>query len=160
MDSFTSLKNKLEATGLYDVLSGTNIYAELRAYSAALDVMFDELAVMLRELFICTAESYGIANRERLLGKERDSFTLEKRREMLIVYERMMGEKCTKEAFEALLSGYGLNDFEIAESPFDSTVTISIGDVVPEEIKKLVAERIAADFPSHLTVNTVYLSDN
>lgn len=159
MDSFTSLKNKLEATGLYDVLLGTNIYAELKAYAAALDVMFGELDIMLRELFIATAESYGITNRERLLGKERDTYTLEKRREMLIVYEQMMGEKCTKEAFEMVLSGYGLSDFEIVESPADSTVTIDIGDDVPEEIKKMIAERITADFPSHITVEVNFLSD-
>ncbi len=156
MDSFTSMKSKLEATGLYSVVPGTNIYAELKAYAAGLDVLFETLDVMLRELFIDTAETWGIDNRELLLGRIKDDCTLEKRREMLKIYEQMMGGKCTLEAFNMVLKGYGLNNFEIAELPIRNRVTINVNESVSDEQKSVIEERIAADFPSHLYVAVTY----
>lgn len=159
MDSFTSMKTKLEATGLYSIAQGTNIFDELKAYAAALDELFTQLDVMLGEMFISTAQSYGIVNRELLLGRERDNYPLAKRREMLLVYEQMTDGRCTPEAFEDLLSGYGLSNFKITENPAASKVTIDVSDAVSAEVKKLVEQRVKADFPTHLTVEVNFLSD-
>ena len=90
MESFDSMKTKLDALGLYKIEENSNIYAELKSYAAALDEMFAILETMLKELFIDTAEDYGISSREILLGREKDGFSLEKRREMLKIYERQV----------------------------------------------------------------------
>lgn len=157
MDSFTSMKTKLDNTGLYTIEKGANIYAELKAYAAGLDVLFETLDKMLRELFIDTAEDYGLSCREELLGKVKDSYTLEKRREMLKIYEQMMGGKCTLEAFEMILRGYGLSNFQILEDVLHKRVTIKVTDNAAPELRALVEERVALDFPTHLLVTVNYV---
>lgn len=152
MDSFTSMKTKLDATGLYRIEQGSNIYAELKAYASGLDVLFETLEAMLKELFIDTAEDYGISAREELLGKPRSEFTLEKRREMLRIYEQMTDGKCTKSAFEAVLRGYGLSDFSITESPSHYRIGITVNEQISPELQTLISDRIAQDFPTHLNV--------
>ncbi|MCD8025632.1 MAG: hypothetical protein LUF33_01500 [Clostridiales bacterium] len=68
MDSFTSMKSKLLPLGLYTIEDGSNLYAELKAYAAGLDSVFENLDTMLREYFIDTAQTYGITEREKLIG--------------------------------------------------------------------------------------------
>lgn len=156
MDSFTSMKTKLDNTGLYTIEKGANIYAELKAYAAGLDVLFETLDKMLAELFIDTAQDYGIRCREELLGKVKSGYTLNERREMLKIYERMMGGKCTPEAFEMILRGYGLKSFEITENPTQNKIDVTVNENVPVELKALVEKRIALDFPTHLNVAVNY----
>ena len=117
MDSYTSMKTKLNATGFYTVQEGTALNRELIAYSQGLSLLFDELKEMLRELFIHTAQTYGIENRERFVGKTHDEYTLEKRREMLIITESNIGTGCTLNDFTKTLNGYGLENFEFIENP-------------------------------------------
>ena len=69
MNSFDSMKTKLESTGLYKVTAKSNIRAELLAYAEGLNTEFDMLETMERELFIDTAENCGITERERFVGK-------------------------------------------------------------------------------------------
>ena len=65
MNSFDSMKTKLESTGLYKVTAKSNIRAELLAYAEGLNTEFDMLETMERELFIDTAENCGITEREK-----------------------------------------------------------------------------------------------
>lgn len=60
MNSFDSMKTKLECTGLYKVTAKSNIRAELLAYAEGLNTEFDMLEAMERELFIDTAETVGL----------------------------------------------------------------------------------------------------
>ena len=69
MNSFDSMKTKLESTGLYKVTAKSNIRAELLAYAEGLNTEFDMLETMERELFIDTAENCGITEREDLSVK-------------------------------------------------------------------------------------------
>lgn len=156
MDSFTSMKTKLEATGLYKIEEGSNIFAELSAYAAGIEPLFETLDKMLLELFIDTAEDYGLSCREELLGKVKNDYPIDRRREMLKIYEQMMGGKCTQEAFEMVLRGYGLSDFQILEYALHKRVVIKVNDDVAPELRKLVEERVALDFPTHLLVTVSY----
>lgn len=79
MNSFDSMKTKLESTGLYKVTAKSNIRAELLAYAEGLNTEFDMLETMERELFIDTAENCGITERERFVGKINADYPLEKR---------------------------------------------------------------------------------
>lgn len=159
MNSFESMKTKLEKTGLYNVKNGTNIRAELCAYAAGLDVVFNELEKAERELFIDTAEDYGISERERFLGKLKDDCTLEKRRSMLKVYEKMIGGKCTPKAFSEMLRGYGVENFEFIEDWERFKLGIKIKDSKTDTEKALIAEHIGADFPIHLLIAVSYTDE-
>ena len=83
MDSYTSMVKKLTDTKLYSVRTGGRTYAELKAFSTGLDLLFNELGEMLKEYFIDTAQSYGLTERERFTGAVRDDLSIEKRRELL-----------------------------------------------------------------------------
>lgn len=159
MDSFNSMKSKLDVLGIYNITEGKNIFAELKAYSVVIDELFEELDVMLRELFVDTAQTYGIDTREQLLGRTKEEFPLEQRREILKIYEQMMGGKCTVEAFEMILKGYGLTSFSILEGPTHNRLAITVNDEVTLELKKLVEEQVSADFPSHLTLEVNFAQE-
>lgn len=156
MDSYTSMKNKLQSTGLYEISEESNISDELKAYAFGLDCLFAELDEMTREYFVSTAESYGLTERERFVGKVREEYSNEKRREMLKIQEQMMGNDCNKSSFEMFLEGLGLSDFEITENFSGQTVTIQINDTLASETKKMVEEKINAEFPAHLIITINY----
>lgn len=100
MNSFDSMKTKLESTGLYKVTAKSNIRAELLAYAEGLNTEFDMLEAMERELFIDTAENSGITERERFVGKINADYPLEKRREMLKISEQKVGGKMHSRRFQ------------------------------------------------------------
>mgnify|MGYP001224039914 CR=1 FL=1 len=95
MDSYTSMVKKLTDTKLYSVRTGGRTYAELKAFAAGLDLLFNELDEMLKEYFIDTAQSYGLTERERFTGAVRDDLSIEKRRELLKIREQTNEEFCT-----------------------------------------------------------------
>ena len=150
------MKSKLIATGLYTLEDSSNTSEELKAFAQELDIIFDTLDEMTREYFIATAQSYGIIERERFIGKERSELPTEQRREMLIIQEQMMGNSCSKGAFELMLKGTGLSDFTITESFATQAVTVTINDVLTAEIKQMIEEKIRAEFPSHLDVTVTF----
>ena len=156
MSSYNSMKTKLYATGLYKLDDSSNTAQELKAFAQELDVMFDMLEEMTRECFIATAQSYGIIERERFIGKERSELPTEQRREMLLIQEQMMGNSCSKGAFELMLRGVGLTNFTITESFATQAVTVTINDVLTAEIKQMIEEKILAEFPSHLDVTVTF----
>lgn len=158
MNSFESMKTKLEGTGLYDITAKSNIGAELLAYAEGLDPVFDMLEMMERELFIDTAEDFGIAERERFVGKVRDEYSLEKRRNMLKISEQKVGGKCTPDDFKRIVRGYGVENFTIAEAPTRNRVDIKISDTKTDAEKKLIEKRVKADFPLHLNVIISYVN--
>ena len=96
MNSFDSMKTKLESTGLYKVTAKSNIRAELLAYAEGLNTEFDMLETMERELFIDTAENCGITERERFVGKINADYPLEKRREMLKISEPTISKELSE----------------------------------------------------------------
>ena len=156
MSSYDSMKSKLIATGLYTLEDSSNTSEELKAFAQELDIIFDTLDEMTREYFIATAQSYGIIERERFIGKERSELPTEQRREMLLIQEQMMGNSCSKGAFELMLKGTGLSDFTITESFATQAVTVTINDVLTAEIKQMIEEKIRAEFPSHLDVTVTF----
>lgn len=92
MNSFDSMKTKLESTGLYKVTAKSNIRAELLAYAEGLNTEFDMLETMERELFIDTAENCGITERERFVGKINADYLLENEGKCLKYLSRRSAE--------------------------------------------------------------------
>ena len=68
MGEFAILKQRLNDTGLYNIVEGTLIYAELMAYAEGLDMYFEELNKKEKEAFPFTAEGEGLELFERLFG--------------------------------------------------------------------------------------------
>lgn len=156
MNSFDSMKTKLEGTGLYGITANSNIKAEISAYATGLDTAFDTLEIMERELFIDTAESYGIIERERFVGKIREEYPIEKRREMLKISEQKIGGKCTPDDFKRIVKGYGVENFTITEAPLRNRLAVNISDSKTDAEKKLIEKQVNADFPLHLIVTVSY----
>ena len=142
MGSYDSMKEKLNAVGIYSIDENSNISKELLAYSEGLDSLFDSLDTMTKEYFIETAVDFGIVRREKFLGKEREEYSTEKRREMLMLQEQNMGGKCTPDAFCDVLRSFGLTDFTFTELPSTFKLSITINDTLTQEQKKIVTERI------------------
>lgn len=154
MSSFESMKTKLESTGIYNVADGTNVKKELLTYAEELDKVFDELSVMERECFIETAQSYGLSERERFLGVDRSSQTVEKRRELLKATEQLRGD-CTVQGFEQVIRGYGIENFKLVEHPTGNYLILYVYDELTDEQKAVIRSRVNEDFPAHLDV-TIY----
>ena len=152
MDSLTSMYKKLLSLKLYSDKRSGNSYAELKAFSVGLNLLFGELDEMLREYFIDTAQSYGLTERERFMGAVRDDLSIEKRREMLKTREQTKEKFCTPEAFNKILQSYGLNSFEITEHPLENALTVKINDTLDEQTKVWINKMIENDFPAHLDV--------
>lgn len=158
MDSYTSMVKKLTDTKLYSVRTGGITYAELKAFAAGLDLLFNELDEMLKEYFIDTAQSYGLTERERFTGAVRDDLSIEKRRELLKIREQTNEEFCTPEGFNKILEGYGLGGFELIENPRENALTVKIYDALDEQNKAWVNKMIENDFPAHLAVTVEFAS--
>lgn len=158
MDSYTSMVKKLTDTKLYSVRTGGRTYAELKAFAAGLDLLFNELGEMLKEYFIDTAQSYGLTERERFTGTVRDDLSIEKRRELLKTREQTNEKFCTPEAFNKILQGYGLGGFELIENPQKNALTVKIYDALDEQNKAWVNKMIENDFPAHLAVTVDFAS--
>ena len=87
MTAYESMSTKLLQTGLYGIEQGGAVDCELKAYAVELDRIYTELDVLLREAFVSTAQTYGISEREKFIGKERTDLTLARRRELLMLRE-------------------------------------------------------------------------
>lgn len=156
MSSYDSMKEKLGEIGIYNISDGSNISKEVAACAEGLNALFDSLDTMINEYYIETAKDYGITRREKFLGKERTEYTTEKRREMLKLLEQNMGGKCNAEAFSDILKSCGLTDFSFSENPTGYRLSIHINDILTEEQKEIVRERVNAEFPLHLSIGIVY----
>ena len=156
MSSYDSMKTKLVATGLYSDSDSSNTAEEIRAFAQGIDLLFDKLDEMTREYFICTAESYGITDREKFIGKERLEYSTEQRREMLLIQEQIIGSGCSKGDFELMLRGVGLSDFTITESFTTQAVTVTINDTLEEATKQMIEKKILAEFPAHLDATVTF----
>lgn len=156
MDSFNSIKQKHLQTGLYNIDINSNIYAELKAYAKGLDYLFDFYDEILNELFIDTAQSYGLTERERFMGVVNNNFGSSDRREIIKTREYTNENFCSLGAFEKILESYGLKKFKITENFSGQTVTISINDSLSVTQKNYVRSMVEKDFPVHLIVNVVF----
>ncbi len=157
MDNFTSMSRKLKSTKIYSVVRGGRNYAELKAYTAGLEMLTYELDAMLREYYIDTSLGYGITEKERFMGAVREDLNLLERKELLKIREQTNERFCTPEAFNKILSGYGLKSYEIVENCSQNSLTINIGDKLDEKSKAWVERMIENDFPAHLEINVKYI---
>lgn len=159
MNSYDSMKTKLESAGLYRITDNSNINYELKAYAEGMDKLFENLDVMTRECFIVTSETYGITQRENFTGNEKKNYTAEQRKQMLILQEQNMGNKCNTEAFVDMLKSFGVYDFYFNEKFSKNALSIYINDILSDAEKISIEEKITAGFPAHLKIVINYTNN-
>lgn len=150
MKSYESMRQKLSPLGLYTLSDRSEVDCELKAYAAGLQPLFDELDTLEREAFIPTAETFGISEREKFIGKERSDLNTEERRKRLMCAEQCMGDDATLRGFEKFLRSCGLQNFEVVEIPERGRMDIFINDILMPGEKNLVVEKIAHEVPVHM----------
>lgn len=156
MTSLDSMKQKLGALGIYRLENGTENALRLSVYAAELDRLFAAFDELLRECFIVTAQSWGIANRERFIGKEKSALTLERRRELLITAEYVTGVDGTPQGFEDFVRSCGAQDFTYAEAYSHARISLIIRDDLDSGTKMLLEERLEAYIPAHCRIEVHY----
>lgn len=150
------MSQKLSPLGIYDTENSTVLKAELKAYAEGLDTLFDTLSVLERELFIPTAESFGLSSRERFTGREKPGLTTEQRREELLYNERNVTGEITDSAFEAFLERIGLVDYTINIMRGRGTFTLTVNDRKSDGEKALIEKQVIAEIPAYLTPTIIF----
>ena len=83
MTGYQSMVSKLAPLRLYNITEHSEIGVELSVIAEEIDAFYEYMDEVLREMFIATAQSWGISEREKFICKEKSNLTLEKRRELL-----------------------------------------------------------------------------
>lgn len=156
MNMLEKLINAHSALKIYNIKEGSNIYAELSAYSVGLELLNNELEEIEKEAFISTAETYGLSLAEKLWGRQRDDLSLEKRREMILKRSSFGYDDFTLEGIEKLLGFLGI-DGEIQEYPQLHRITVTITDEnLTDGQKNWILSQMLALFPAHLEADAVF----
>ncbi|MCH5299913.1 MAG: hypothetical protein J1E56_01230 [Ruminococcus sp.] len=141
MAVISSLIKALTPLNIYNITYGTNIYNELYVYANELDRLNLEIDTLLREAFVYTAESYGLANIEKIYTAEDTSNTAQTRREKLLERLSINDSYFTLKDMKKSLLGLGVKDSRILEFPSRRTIVFEIsGKYTDAEINFIKAE--------------------
>ncbi len=108
MNPLLSMKKKLEPLGVYSLQDGSLVEAELEAFAAELNLLLDAAEELKRELFIRTAEGFGIDLRETAAGPKREYLPLADRRKMLLYRGAVTVNDCRREDIERAMIACGI----------------------------------------------------
>ncbi len=153
--AYSSMEEALSKLSLYD-FNNTNISYELTCYALQFDALNTLTREMLSECFIDTASSYGIENREIIIGALRDDLTLTKRREMLTLRESIDQTSFTLQHIRKALKSFSLDDFEIYEFPKIYTIVVDIKGDYTNAQKAWIRAQILKIMPAHQVVYVVF----
>lgn len=153
-DTYTSMKKALEPLVLYD-FDDTNISNELKAYAFVLDEINRDIEEMLNECFIDTANSYGLSNRELVIGAQRDDLSVAKRREMLRLREGICKSSFTLEKIEESLKSFGLL-YELKEYPSLYIVSVNARGSYSKKEQAWIQNEVEKIMPAHLIVQVIF----
>lgn len=149
-EQFTNLQQKLRPLNLYSLTGETLVDAELKAYAKGLDILQTKLDTLEREIFINTAQTFGLALRERLFGRVKNSVSLENRRNMLDYRNSITANYFTKNDIQNALAACGLNT-QITEYFDGERIYIRCLSLLDNFSSKSEAIAAAQEFlPAHL----------
>lgn len=159
MSSFDTIKYGLETAGIYSVSAENAIYAELKAYAAAIDIINGLINDLRRECFIQTAVDYGLTNVEALFGKTMDDLPIEQRRAMLINRLSITPSDYTMSDMDRILTACGLVDAKAYEN-FDLYILTVTGNehIYSESQSEWISAQLNMLTPAHLQV-ILYLNE-
>lgn len=150
MTSLESMTAKLSPLGVYNIEDGSNIKNELASYACALDVHRSNIDALLRECFISSSLDYGIEIREKVIGALKSNYSLDKRREMLIIRKGFNENDFTLSSLYKFLKGLGITDCSVNEQPSKNTVSVRVGGSYSDSEAKWIESQIKLILPAHL----------
>lgn len=158
-DSLANLKDCLAQTGIYTLDGTTLVDVELSAYAAGLELALDAYEELLGELFVETAETYGLSCWENALGCSFSHVSLAKRRKMLLGQLAVSENDYTVSCLEQALDSVGIVA-TITEQPAEQAITVVVTDAVRVVEKTQAAVRTLAELvlPAHLSVRYDFTS--
>ncbi len=152
--AFESMKESLSRLNLYD-FDNTNISNEMKAYAFVIDSLYEQLCLMLRECFIETAQTFGLSNREMIIGAKVENDNVESRRKMLMLRESINQSSFTVEKIKESLNSFGL-ECKVIEYPSLYTVVIDTIGEYPEDKRVWISSEIQKIMPAHLIVEVIF----
>lgn len=156
MTAYESIKEKLSATGLYNINRNGLIDAEIKAYDAGLQNLYNGIDELLRECFIQTAEGWGLEQLEAMAKTYMSGDSLEFRREKLMNRLQVNSGSIGKDALEKQAASLGLS-CTITENISESKIYLDILTEVADEKKDFLKEELMRFEPPHLIM---YVSFN
>lgn len=143
----------LRPLGIYTLEEESLVYCELASYAKGFALVYDRLALLYREAFLPTAESFGLDYLEQLMGfPANNKLDLERRRELLRYTISLAAGDYDLEGMKNGLRSIGL-DAEIEEDRENERLYITanafLGNFISYDRLKRDAQKI---LPAHLEV--------
>lgn len=147
MGEYENIKHILESTGLYQLTEGNFIDAEIKAYAAALDIYFEALQNMYRELMISTAESYGLEFYEKNMNLYSLDDTLSGRRETISKILSVSNSDFTENQLKKIFEKFHIHG-TLSYNGADKTYTFTYTDTITQKQKNLLENQMARFIPA------------
>ncbi len=153
MNCLESMVRLLRPVGVYSLREDSLVYAELCGYYEGLRIIEDELALLAREGFLCTAREFGLTEWERIIRSAAfESASLEDRRQVVLYTLSRMPSDFNREGMLRGLSSLGL-DCTLEEDCASGTVTVTVnGYTGMLRTYEEVLARVQNILPAHIGV--------
>ncbi len=149
MTAYGSIRDKLSVLSIYSIQPDGLTEAELRAYAAGLQGLYDTVDNILREMFIQTAEDEGLTNPELMAALHTSGNNIAERRERLLKRLSIKPTDIGIGGLEKAVASLGI-ECNISDSPSVSWVKINVLTPVDESRQESVAAEIKKFVPCHL----------
>lgn len=152
MRAMDSMRQKLLPLRLYRMNTGSLTEAELEAFAAGLDLVYEQLELLTREAYISTAQNWGLSMRERVFGSERSELTAAVRREMLLYRSAVTVNDNNRESMERAMLAVGLRA-QVFEHPREQRLDVVCHEVLDQKMTHYRLMQAALRFlPAHLEI--------
>lgn len=147
----------MSAVSLYSFEENGLIDAEIKAYAAGLQKVYDEIDELLRECFVQTAENYGLKQFESMTRTYMNGDNVESRREKLMNRLQINPSIIGKDALEKQVASLGLK-CNISGSVAESKVYVEILTEVDDDKKEFLKSELMRFTPPHLIMYVNFAS--
>ncbi len=154
MDTYILMKEALYPLDLYS-FDDTKISYELMAYSVVFDELNNELCTMLSERFVQSASSYGLSEREIVVGAQREDLNIEERREMLMLRNSLDNNSFTLSKIKNALKSFGLS-CNVYEYPNQFVIVLDAIGTYKSEQQAWIRAEVQKIMPAHLQVQVIF----
>ncbi|GEM_PF-1544420 len=146
MGEYEGMQHLLEATGLYAAGDDSIVGAELQAYAAGLDPLFDAIQELKRECFVSTAQDYGLSCREAMLNRVNLLETLQGRRNALEKALSLTAKDCTVSGMQKVIESFNAHG-TLTFSDSEMKIVFHCTDSMNEEQRELMQEQMRLMMP-------------
>lgn len=121
---FENMKSILSGLQIYDLSPKSYITHELTAYSAGFECVEKQLESIWREMFVMTAEGYGLDRWENIIfGSTNEMLDVSDRRKMILSALNVDGDWFTPKLMAGALGAAGI-DAELEDVPSEERIVV------------------------------------